>query len=69
MVVGANHLDAVRGRWGDLFWPVTESTPNRWRFDNGLGVWLVSQSNDGFVALVSKSNVSIKRNRFWLLMP
>lgn len=52
IVVGANHLDAVRGRWSDLFWPVTESTPNVWRFDNGLGIQLVSQSNDGFVALV-----------------
>lgn len=52
IVVGAKHIDAVRGRWCDLFWPVAESTPNLWRFNNGLGVRLVSQSNDRFVALV-----------------
>ncbi len=52
VVVGANHIDAVRGRWSDLFCPVAESTPNRWRFDNGMRVQLVPQSNDGLVALV-----------------
>ncbi|WP_266082145.1 hypothetical protein [Haladaptatus caseinilyticus] len=52
IVIGTKHTDAARDRWSDLLWPVAESTPNRWRFDDGLGIRLVSQSNDGFVGLV-----------------